>query len=285
MISPVWTTIAEKQHSLEKLHNFLLHKNGRYREESPSPSPPSPATTGSMIETAPTDANRNSQRVSPMSPSANTYSTATNNYLTTAMLLGSQNCNYLGQAVKSEPQRQHTHSGDNQSPSPSPPPLQPHPSAMRSSADQPVQIIGRMATGNGSPFLLKHQSHQHMDTDSQRGSSNGGQSPVSATALSGTPNSLFTIDSILAPKSTSNPSSPQSPSSTHSPTPIRPTRVPGLLHHPGLHLGHLAAAAASGFGATSDFLGEWRQRRLICRGKSFSCNPVPQSAFQCVSGW
>ncbi|KAJ6649789.1 Homeobox protein goosecoid, partial [Pseudolycoriella hygida] len=32
-----------------------------------------------------------------------------------------------------------------------------------------------------------------------------------------------------------------------------PTRVPALLH-PGLHLGHLAAAAASSFGSPSDFL-------------------------------
>lgn len=263
LISPVWTTIAEKQHSLEKLHNFLLHKNGvRYRDESPSPPPPPPlpqqaahTIPGSMIETA--DASRNSIRNcnGQMSPSATAFS-ASNNYLTTAMLLSSQSCqNYLGQAVtvKSESRlAQSSGGGDTQlSSSPSPPPQ------MISSASEPVQIIGRMATGNGSPFLLKHtHNSRNTDTDSQRGSSNGGQSPISATALNAGSNSLFTIDSILAPKSTSNPSSPQSPSSAHSPTPVRPTRVPGLLHHPGLHLSHLAAAAASGFGATSDFLGE-----------------------------
>lgn len=50
--------------------------------------------------------------------------------------------------------------------------------------------------------------------------------------------SLFTIDSILAPRP--KPSSPQRP----------------IMHHSSLHLGHIAAAA-SGFGATSaDFLGK-----------------------------
>lgn len=241
LISPAWTAIAEKHHSLEKLHNFLLHKNAvRLREDSPSRSPP--RAEQPMIET--TDLSRNSIR---MSPSANSF--PSNNYLTTAMLLSGQNCNYLSQSAKRESKMT---SVDTQSSSPSPPP------SLISS--EPVQIIGRMATGvNGSPFLLKQQNIRNQDVDrgNSNGSfnSNGGQSPVSATALSGTPNSLFTIDSILAPKSTSNPSSPPSPS-THSPTPIRPTRVPGLLHHPGLHLGHLAAAAASGFGATSDFLGE-----------------------------
>lgn len=72
--------------------------------------------------------------------------------------------------------------------------------------------------------------------------------------------SLFTIDSILAPNKpnsdlnikSESPSSSPPDSCTTSPT--RPTRVPAMLH-PGLHLGHLAAAAASSFGSPSDFLG------------------------------
>jgi hypothetical protein len=89
--------------------------------------------------------------------------------------------------------------------------------------------------------------------------------------LNSTPTSLFTIDSILNSKTSSRqsdspPSSPirDSPKSNIScsnsnnlTSPIRPTRVPTMLHHPGLHLSHLAAAAASGFGTPSDFLGEF----------------------------
>ncbi|XP_063697694.1 homeobox protein goosecoid-like [Culicoides brevitarsis] len=79
------------------------------------------------------------------------------------------------------------------------------------------------------------------------------------------PTSLFTIDSILAPtksnvtlnnnnRSSESPGS--SPPASANTSPMRP-RIP-MLHHPGLHLGHLAAAAASGFGSTSEFLVEER---------------------------
>ncbi|XP_055681711.1 homeobox protein goosecoid [Lutzomyia longipalpis] len=72
--------------------------------------------------------------------------------------------------------------------------------------------------------------------------------------VSGSANtSLFTIDSILAPKPQHSPSS-SPPATSIGNSPLRPTRVPAMLHPSGLHLGHLAAAAASGFGATSDFL-------------------------------
>lgn len=237
LISPAWSTFADnQQHPLEKLHNFLLHKKAGVAGIEPATLTPPPHSTHSMIET--TDASCTDLRMSP---------SATNHYLSN--LLNSQNCqNYLGQAaavaaaaaaVKKESNCHKMPQSlcvDTQSSSPSPPPN-----------TESVHIIGRMAGGTA---LLK-----------QGKPSDGGHSPVSGTVLSGTPNSLFTIDSILAPKSSSsgsNPSSPQSPSNnTHSPTPFRPTtRVPGLLHHPGLHLGHLAAAAAQGFGATSDFLGE-----------------------------
>lgn len=237
---------AEKQHSLEKLHNFLLHKNGvRFKEDSLSPPPPPPQPAPqppatSMIETPSRNLLVRSSPATEMSPSSNQShnndgSTTSSNYLTTAMMLTSQNCNYLGQ-FKGHSSRLAPNSlalADSQSPSPSPP----------AANESSMQFIGRM--GNGK----QHAGNLHPEMDIRRSCS-----PV--TAFSGTPNSLFTIDSILAPKSTSNPSSPQSPSatSTNSPTPIRPSRVPALLH-PGLHLGHLAAAA-SGFGATTDFLGE-----------------------------
>lgn len=90
------------------------------------------------------------------------------------------------------------------------------------------------------------------------------QSPNSRTQTA--PTSLFTIDSILAPTSTkanqaqhsinnnrSSESPGSSPPASANTSPIRP-RLP-MLHHPGLHLGHLAAAA-SGFGSTSEFLGK-----------------------------
>lgn len=131
----------------------------------------------------------------------------TNKYLTTAMLLGSQNCTFLGQRLQKQQNRE---------------------------------------CNDNSISLVNHT----------RNTTN----PVTGT----TPTSLFTIDSILAPKtSTDSLDQRQSDSPCSSPSgsipassPMRPTRVPALLH-PGLHLGHLAAAAASGFGSPTDFLGEW----------------------------
>lgn len=134
------------------------------------------------------------------------FSQHQNNYLTTAMLLGTQGCNYLGQRL----------------------------SALDSE---------NTSTNN---------HHNHLHHHHQRNGTN--------------PSSLFTIDSILAPKpnNLSNNITRQKSESpcnnSMSPTqqsPVRPTRVPAMLHHPGLHLGHLAAAAASSFGTTSDFLGEF----------------------------
>lgn len=141
-------------------------------------------------------------RIATASPTTTTinFSQHQNNYLTTAMLLGTQGCGYLGQR------------------------------------------LGALDTDHAS------------SNNNQRTNTN--------------PNSLFTIDSILAPKpnnlsngnlamriKTESPGnmSPTSPSTS----PIRPTRVPAMLQHPGLHLSHLAAAAASSFGTTSDFLGEF----------------------------
>ncbi|XP_018793709.1 PREDICTED: homeobox protein goosecoid [Bactrocera latifrons] len=173
-------------------------------------------------------------------------------YLTTAMLLNSQQCGYLGQRLQSVLQQQQ----QNQ--------------------------------------LQQHQHQQHQQSQSQTPSSDDGSQsgatiideerphrPAAGTAAAAAA-SLFTIDSILGgsrstvnsniinnsnnktanshivvggTKRSDSPASPSSNSSSAATSPIRPQRVPAMLQHPGLHLGHLAAAAASGFAASpSDFL-------------------------------
>lgn len=61
-------------------------------------------------------------------------------------------------------------------------------------------------------------------------------------------------------KRAESPASLSSNSSSTATSPLRPQRtIPStaVLQHPGLHLGHLAAAAATGFAASpSDFLGK-----------------------------
>jgi homeobox protein goosecoid len=147
-----------------------------------------------MVETSSPGLLSRGTPYSQMSPSS------AQNYLSTAMLLGSQGCGYFGQ---------------------------------------------RMSTNND--HFSAHNSHLNR-------------------SLNTSSSSLFTIESILAPKNGSNRKSESpspSPSESTTSSPIRPQRVPAMLHHSGLHLGHLAAAAASGFGATSDFLG----KRLMTKTK------------------
>lgn len=72
-----------------------------------------------------------------------------------------------------------------------------------------------------------------------------------ASSSSSTGSSLFTIDSILAPRpSVSNSVSPQINNNRQQNSAV-PTAV---MHHP-IHLGHIAAAAST-FGTHSDFLGK-----------------------------
>lgn len=145
-----------------------------------------------MVET-----NSTSLSIRSCSPSVNSNN-PNPTYLTTAMLLGSQGCNYLGQRIQNH---------------------------------------------------LRERDEIKIEQNEQ----NQRNTNTMAT-------SLFTIDSILAPNKpnsdlnikSESPSSSPPDSCTTSPT--RPTRVPAMLH-PGLHLGHLAAAAASSFGSPSDFLG------------------------------
>uniref|UniRef100_A0A1B0G3K6 Homeobox domain-containing protein n=1 Tax=Glossina morsitans morsitans TaxID=37546 RepID=A0A1B0G3K6_GLOMM len=162
-------------------------------------------------------------------------------YLTTAMLLNSQQCGYLGQRLQSVFQQQH----------------------QQIHSQTPSSDDGSLS---GVTIIE--------DERPPRPSAAGNTATAAAAAAS-----LFTIDSILGSRSqvaavtTSNasnhnqlinisngkgsdsPASPSSNSSSAATSPTRPQRVPPMLQHPGLHLGHLAAAAATGFAAShSDFL-------------------------------
>ncbi|XP_039951134.1 homeobox protein goosecoid [Bactrocera tryoni] len=190
-------------------------------------------------------------RQSSRSPPSSTPNAA---YLTTAMLLNSQQCGYLGQRLQSVLQQQqqnqlqqHQHQQHQQSQSQTP------------SSDDGSQ--------SGATIIDDERPHRPA----------AGTATAAAAAAS-----LFTIDSILGgsrstvnsniinnsnnktnnshiviggTKRSDSPASPSSNSSSAATSPIRPQRVPAMLQHPGLHLGHLAAAAASGFTASpSDFL-------------------------------
>lgn len=178
-------------------------------------------------------------------------------YLTTAMLLGTQNCNYLGQRLNNL--REHIADND---------------LVLNAS----VHPITQQNVQSQSPNPL-NTSRLHCDKNNEKPvkdevkmrdcQSSGSTMPTSST---------FTIDSILAPKpadikfecnSKSESRSPSnSPSLSTTSSPIRPTRVPAMLH-PGLHLSHLAAAAATGFGTPSDFLGKspnYFKHFFLCRG-------------------
>lgn len=156
-------------------------------------------------------------------------------YLTT-MLLNSQNCGYLGQRLQNH---------------------------LRSAAELDQQMPTSLGAQQMAPN--HHPSQQQFRINNNNNNHNTTITPT-PTALTTAQSSLFTIDSILAssgsPNSASSskyiklesPSTSPTPISSNGSSPQRPTRVPAMLH-PGLHLGHLAAAAAGGFGTPSDFLG------------------------------
>lgn len=158
-------------------------------------------------------------------------------YLTT-MLLNSQNCSYLGQRLQN----------------------------LRNSSD--LDQHHQIPPSLGAHQMLPNQhNQQHLSINTLNHNHSSTTAPQTLTTAN---TSLFTIDSILAssrsPTSASSsskyiklesPSTSPTPLSSSGSSPVRPTRVPAMLH-PGLHLGHLAAAAAGGFGTPSDFLGRIR---------------------------
>lgn len=163
-------------------------------------------------------------------------------YLTSAMLLGTPNCNFLGQRLNTHLREQMSTDTElivnaSMKSSPTTTPPQPmHPPMSH--------------TKIGSPELDADRDAQRRDDIKMRNFNAA---------------STFTIDSILAPKpmidiksdynAKSDSRSPSnSPSLSSASSPMRPARVPAMLH-PGLQLTHLAAAAATGFGAPSDFFG------------------------------
>lgn len=172
-------------------------------------------------------------------------------YLTTAMLLGTQNCNYLGQRLTNL--REHIADND----------------LVLNASVHPIvqQNLNQTSSANSTAHLEK-------DGNGSGGGGGGGGSssdkPLKSEMKirdcnSSMPSSTFTIDSILATKpadikyersiKSESRSPSNSPSLSTTSSPLRPTRVPAMLH-PGLHLSHLAAAAATGFGTPSDFLGK-----------------------------
>lgn len=156
-------------------------------------------------------------------------------YLTT-MLLNSQNCGYLGQRLQNH---------------------------LRNAVDLDHQH--QLPQSISVHQMVNTPLNQHNQPSQLRVAHNSTVMQSSTTTTANHSSSLFTIDSILAssgsPTSASSskyiklesPSTSPTPISSSGSSPMRPTRVPAMLH-PGLHLSHLAAAA-SGFGTPSDFLG------------------------------
>ncbi|XP_031623943.1 homeobox protein goosecoid [Contarinia nasturtii] len=162
-------------------------------------------------------------------------------YLTTAMLLGTQNCNYLGQRLNNL--REHIADND---------------LILNASVHQIPQQMGQMQSSPANLNRIKLEKDTEKETLQRKDDAKIRDCNSGSMATSN-----FTIDSILATKpvdikfeynSKSESRSPSnSPSLSTTSSPVRPTRVPAMLH-PGLHLSHLAAAAATGFGNPSDFL-------------------------------
>ncbi|EDW45422.1 homeobox protein goosecoid [Drosophila sechellia] len=166
-------------------------------------------------------------------------------HLTTAMLLNSQQCGYLGQRLQSVLQQQHAQHQQSQSQTPS----------SDDGSQSGVTILEEERRGGAAAASL-------FTIDSILGSrqQGGGTAPSQGNHISSNSNqnglSSNGISLGLKRSGAESPASPNSNSSSSAAaSPIRPQRVPAMLQHPGLHLGHLAAAAASGFAAShSDFL-------------------------------
>ncbi|XP_020800815.1 homeobox protein goosecoid [Drosophila serrata] len=181
-------------------------------------------------------------------------------HLTTAMLLNSQQCGYLGQRLQSVLQQQqhahHQHHQQSQSQTPS--------SDDGSQSGVTILEDDRRAGGAGGAASAAAASLFTIDSilGSRQAGTTANQSSNhnhnNSSSNGGLPNGLTSngISLGLKRNGAESPASPNSNSSSSAAaSPIRPQRVPAMLQHPGLHLGHLAAAAASGFAASpSDFL-------------------------------
>ncbi|KNC22955.1 Homeobox protein goosecoid [Lucilia cuprina] len=197
----------QQQQQLQQLHQQHLH-NSMSNQNNPTTrqSPHSPATPNAA-------------------------------YLTTAMLLNSQQCGYLGQRLQSvfQQQQQHTQS---QTPSSD--------DGSQSGAtiiDDDRITLRETAVGSATATAAAAASIFSID------------SILGSRSVNHNNNNSINNNNIINSKRSDSPTSPSSNSSSAASSPLRPQRVPAMLQHPGLHLGHLAAAAASGFAASpSDFL-------------------------------
>lgn len=118
------------------------------------------------------------------------------------------------------------------------------------SSPSTTMILGTQNCGN---FLGHIKKKLPADRSGDTSDSDAGPNDYNVLSNSGSAQTLFTIDSILAPRPANFKSEAPSPCNSPMPqSPLQPTRVPAMLH-PGLHLGHLAAAAATTFGP-SDIL-------------------------------
>lgn len=230
------------QYELCVILNSVSHF-GLLREANLTPpiSPASPVpSTPQMVET---NSHPMTIRSAPLTKNLSIPNQA---YLTTAMLLGTQNCNYLGQRLNNL--REHITDND----------------LVLNASVQPIsqQTATQMQT---NPTNLM-RSPTNFDKDNEKEMPRKDELKIRDCNSGSMPTSTFTIDSILASSkpvdikfeynSKSDSRSPSnSPSHSTTSSPVRPTRVPAMLH-PGLHLSHLAAAAATGFGTPSDFLGK-----------------------------
>lgn len=203
----------------------------------------------------------------PPSPSS-TY------HLTTAMLLNSQQCGYLGQRLQSvlqqQMQSQTPTSSDDGSLSGATI-LEDERSTQASNTNAAVaaaaslftidSILGSRSVSNAVP-VKGHTPHTNPPANAVSGEGVG---------PGGNNNSQQ--------KRAESPASLSSNSSSTATSPLRPQRaVPpaAVLQHPGLHLGHLAAAAATGFAASpSDFLGK-SNKCVESRRKQIALQPFQE---------
>lgn len=215
----------------------------RLLKEADLTPPISPLSLASVSTTTPpmveTNTNQMTVRSTPLTKNLTIPNQA---YLTTAMLLGTQNCNYLGQRLNNL--RDHITDND----------------LVLNASVQPIS--SQHTAQMHSNAVISHRTQSEKDNNKEMDRK---EDVKIRDFNSGSMSTSFTIDSILAskpvdikfeynPKSESR-SPSNSPSLSSTSSPVRPTRVPAMLH-PGLHLSHLAAAAATGFGTPSDFLGK-----------------------------